>query len=501
MSGITFSEFKEEFSKDGKYKALTTCKRLNDFKREYEKLNETNQQSFYDGYLQYVHKPDINKIMAMSEVHRNKALLQQNNNPVHYSNHTTKVIYVKTLAGQSMAFDFTEYLTVGSLKQNIKENKLLDCDTDYQKLFILPDTVLDDDSRTLASYGVTSETTIELFCNMKYLKPANDNFVFISNGGNLYAGMCISPDSQHIYIPRKDNVEKTEICVINTSDGSLVRTIDLSHGLNSLDLVYAVCLSPDGTSFFVTGIMGMGTVEAATVFQKRLISNEQQYTVLCPYRAEWREMCISPNGESIFIADYYKHAILVFDTSNGTSMEPIGTPFRKGTNEGDFNRPDDICMSNTGELFILDQKGTRVQVFNTNDGRFNRMFEIKCDGSVFCCTHMDVSPDGEHLYVVLNNSIHVLDASNGSLLDIIEENKHIEIRIIMDICVSPDGNFLFVLFSDMGGNRIVKYAVFGSAAYSTMGGKRNKKKGIRQKRSKNRARYSKKRGTKRKQRK
>jgi DNA-binding beta-propeller fold protein YncE len=116
---------------------------------------------------------------------------------------------------------------------------------------------------------------------------------------------------------------------------------------------------------------------------------------------------------------------------------------------------------------------------------------------------MDVSPDGEHLYVVLDNSIHVLDASNGSLLDIIiVENKQIEINIIIDICVSPDGNFLFVLFNGLKYNyKIVKYAVFGSAAYSTMGGKRYKKKGIRQKRSKNRARYSKKRGTKRKQRK
>jgi DNA-binding beta-propeller fold protein YncE len=518
MSSITYNEFIRDFGRTGKRGQLTACKTLGTFKNEYKKLSDTNRQLFYEGYLKYSPSFDEKIIQSMNEIRTHRSALGKNSDPVYHYNskpndEKEEAIYVETFAGVSMPFEFTKYLTVGALKENIKKEKLLDCDTAYQRLLVMPNTVLEDDSKTLVSYGVTAGTIIKLFCNMKYLKLANDEFVFHPVKAILKDGMCISPDSQYIYVPL-DN-EEAEIYVINTSDGSIEKTINLRRDLNPLERVDAVYLSPDGTSFFVTGKVS-STVRGYNSFQKRLTSNQQyEYASHTPHFMfniyPWSAMCISPNGDSIFIADEQYAVIWVFDASNGTyTNHPIGNLHHDGNGEGEFNEPLDICMSQTGELFISDSYNNRVQVFNAKDRTFNRMFKTTINGKPFGHTTMDVSPDGKYLYVVYSNEIHVLDTSNGLKLDTIivdipyisgsKKKPFINIR---DICASPNGDFLFVLFYDSERNsRIVKYAVFGSTAYSTsenkMGGKRHKKKGIRQKRSKNRARYSKKHGTKKK---
>jgi DNA-binding beta-propeller fold protein YncE len=151
--------------------------------------------------------------------------------------------------------------------------------------------------------------------------------------------------------------------------------------------------------------------------------------------------------------------------------------------------PMEMTITNNNELFVLEWSNKRVQVFRATTGEPLRHFIVPNILYV-----MDVSPDGNYMYI--NNrynrgSIEVRDASDGSLLETVTLDVPIR-RNIEDICVSPDGSFVFVSTRE----KIIQYATPGR----TMGGRRYKK-GMRRKHRKSRVRRLNKRGTKRKQRK
>ena len=86
--------------------------------------------------------------------------------------------------------------------------------------------------------------------------------------------------------------------------------------------------------------------------------------------------------------------------------EPILLP-SFATALGTFNRPSDIALNSTGDIFVLDTRNQRVQHFNA-DGAFNSTFgfadDNENDGSFFNALGMHINS---------TNFIHVADTGTN----------------------------------------------------------------------------------------
>ena len=133
------------------------------------------------------------------------------------NHHKNVTVNVQNIAGDSFPFLITNVDTVGGLKRRIKDENVVECEPEFQKLMMMPEeqksnapthTILDDDSKTLLSYyGVTAETTLHVICNMKYLTPEKEFDT------RRIGRMAISPDNQKIYI-----VSDSTVNILNTSN-------------------------------------------------------------------------------------------------------------------------------------------------------------------------------------------------------------------------------------------------------------------------------------------
>jgi hypothetical protein len=404
-------------------------------------------------------------------------------------------INVQNMAGVIYEFMITDDTTVRELKVNImsKKNLVEDCEPEFQKLMMMPEeeksngasaasssnapthTVLDDDSRTLFSYRVLAGTTLYVICNVRYLKPHSE--IFFRSVGK----MAISPNNNEIYFTHGNKIEIFNI------QGDDSKEIDFRNDTNPIEDIKSVCLSPTGEYFFILG-KDTSTIPARSIIQKRRsLDKGYEYTIRAadiPNITDWYTICT--NATSVFAADVENNIISVFEVEYGTPLRTIGSP---GEGIGQLMTPMDMAITSNDELFVLEWSNKRVQVFRATTGEPLRHFIVPNILYV-----MDVSPDGNYMYIndrYNRGAVHVLDAFDGVLLETVTLDVPTR-RNIEDICVSPDGNFVFVSTRE----KIIQYATPGSK----MGGRRHKK-GMRRRRGKSRVQRLKKKGTKRKQRK
>lgn len=148
-------------------------------------------------------------------------------------------------------------------------------------------------------------------------------------------------------------------------------------------------------------------------------------------------VCISANGEELFVADAYNNRIQVLRISDGQVIRIIGS---KGSSPGQFNWPSGICISPNGTfLAVADTYNERVQVFHTADGAHYRTLNKKFEYPSSVC----YSPNGEFLFVADSdkNCIQVFQESDGKHLRTIKDKRLVNLH---DICISPDGEELYV---------------------------------------------------------
>jgi hypothetical protein len=190
------------------------------------------------------------------------------------------------------------------------------------------------------------------------------------------------------------------------------------------------------------------------------------------------------NDTSLFAADAANNIINVFDIVSGNPVSTIGK-------HSQLNSPIDVAITRNNELFVLEGQGSgRVHVFRATSGEPLHNFILPSYVRM-----LDVSPDDNFMYVngpYNSGRIEVRDALDGTLLEAITLDENSEDTIIKDICVSPDGNYVFIANRE----KIIQYSTSGRK----MGGRRYKR-GIRRKHRKSRAGRLNKKGTKRKQRK
>ncbi|NDB62222.1 hypothetical protein EB001_27865, partial [bacterium] len=142
------------------------------------------------------------------------------------------------------------------------------------------------------------------------------------------------------------------------------------------------------------------------------------------------------NDTSLFAADAENNIINVFDIVSGNPVSTIGK-------HSQLASPIDVAITRNNELFALEGQGSgRVRVFRATSGEPLPNFILPSYVRM-----LDVSPDDNFMYVngpYASGRIEVRNALDGALLEAITLDENSEDKIIKDICVSPDGNFVFV---------------------------------------------------------
>lgn len=73
---------------------------------------------------------------------------------------------------------------------------------------------------------------------------------------------------------------------------------------------------------------------------------------------------VSPDGTRLYVTDSKAHKVVVFNVASGKIVMSFGS---RGTEPGQFNFPTALAFSPDGDLFVVDQMNSRVQVF-TGEG-------------------------------------------------------------------------------------------------------------------------------------
>ena len=81
------------------------------------------------------------------------------------------------------------------------------------------------------------------------------------------------------------------------------------------------------------------------------------------------DAAVSADGARLFVADSKAHRIVVFDVKTGQLVKTFG---RRGLGEGEFAFPTALAIDRAGNLLVVDQINTRIQVL-TADGQFVEM--------------------------------------------------------------------------------------------------------------------------------
>ena len=160
-------------------------------------------------------------------------------------------------------------------------------------------------------------------------------------------------------------------------------------------------------------------------------------------------ICLSLDGQTLFVADQKNKCVNLIDVNDGAIRQIIG--------RGVIKSPHGVCISKDGKkLFVSDNNKHYILVYNIEDGSYlgtlgNGMGEWPgyFRGGIY---DVCISPDGNELYVTvsLNDCVAVFRISDGLLV------RTIECQLPQSICFSPDGQEIFVLGYSQNYSRIIR---------------------------------------------
>jgi DNA-binding beta-propeller fold protein YncE len=169
----------------------------------------------------------------------------------------------------------------------------------------------------------------------------------IGNGQFKYPkGICVSRNGEELYV--SDN---RDVKVLRITDGTILRTFEV-------DDPDGLCLSQDNELLFVAGQKNIVVFRVSNGSYVRPIftrfgDDEQE-------DSELSGICLSPNGEELFVTDGLYSHVRVLRADDGSLIQTIGG---HGQSDGKFVTPLGVCVSRDGEMIVADTWNYRIQVF------------------------------------------------------------------------------------------------------------------------------------------
>lgn len=226
---------------------------------------------------------------------------------------------------------------------------------------------------------------------------------------NVLNGICISPNNECIFIT---DTADARIHVLNTADGTYVRSIEGPPAI-PLESPTEICISPSGYELFVTEGLSQIDEDGIMLFSTKIkVFNAIDGTLIRTIDSPGRknDICISHDGEVLFVADFSNHQIQVLRATDGTPIQSIG--------KERIRYPNSLCLSQEGELYVADGSNS-IKVFSVIDGSYRRSIGIGRRLSL-----IRISPSGE-LFVSHPRYKRCIDVfhTNGTYVRTINETE------------------------------------------------------------------------------
>ena len=235
------------------------------------------------------------------------------------------------------------------------------------------------------------------------------------DGLDWVLSVTVSPDGNHVYVASKDD-NSVAAFERNSTTGALTFVEvekDGASGVDGLAWAISAAVSSDGRNVYVAG----NTDDAVAVFSRDLSTGELGYLQVLRDGSGGVDglegaysVAVSPDGNHVYAAGAIDNAVAVFSRNATTGMLAFVEMHEEGVGgvEG-LDGPVSVTVSPGGHLVILvSNTGDAVAAFTRNPTTGVLKFkEAKFDGvggvdGLNGGFFVTVSPDGNHVYAVSN---------------------------------------------------------------------------------------------------
>jgi len=188
--------------------------------------------------------------------------------------------------------------------------------------------------------------------------PSTGKLTKVSNIGNSFACMAISPDGLHLYGMSSGTIR---VFSINQSTGAL--TLAFTHAFGGVNFPRGVDVSPDGK--FVVGANTAGAVGQIIVASRNAVTGALTQIAGSPFAtggASTASVAFSPDGINLFAADNAGATVYgyQFNPTTGAISPAPGSPFATGGTQ-----PQALTVSPDGShVFTANVTGNSISVFS-----------------------------------------------------------------------------------------------------------------------------------------
>jgi 6-phosphogluconolactonase (cycloisomerase 2 family) len=282
-------------------------------------------------------------------------------------------------------------------------------------------------------------------------------------------GLAISPDGQHVYATGGE-VLAMAIFSRNPDTGALtfVEAVDVFGSLGDIDSTYAVAVSPDNSSVYVTGTDNSRTDSAIAVYSRNPDSGQLALVEMLQNGVKGIDglrdltwITVSPDNRNVYAVNIW-HTMVVFSRDPGTSALTFAQVLEDDVdvvNNGLLGVHQVLVSPDNQHVYVTSRRGDSVTVFSRDLNTGTLTFADQLRGKIGnTASNLDgahglaISPDGQHVYIASDNIDMLLglsrDPQAGTLAlieEFVDDTAGVDgLENGWSVAVSPDGLNVYV---------------------------------------------------------
>jgi len=177
-----------------------------------------------------------------------------------------------------------------------------------------------------------------------------------------------------------------------------------------------------------------------------------------------QDVVLDPQTGHLVVSEWYNHRIQVIG-DDGSHIRLIGNG--EGQQDGQFDCPWGLALSNEGDLFVCDNYNQRIERFKMETGEWIGKFAVQLNPSCIA-----LGPTGDELFVSLNSHkigkysmdgelIGSIGSGNGSAYGQLNYPTGLAFNSRGDVLVGDSGNRMISVFEGNTGELMTKFGEFG----------------------------------------